>query len=193
MKKIFAFDVGISSIGWAYLDKDDPESLDSGVLIFEKAEHPKTGSSLALPRRIARSSRRRNGRRKRRIFKIKKYFSKIMDIKFDEISQDFGELSKFFKENSISPWQLRKDALYRKLNKNEWLKVLLHIAKHRGYNDMIKDSDNDKGKILEALKSNKDLFSQKGYQTIGEMMASEYYNKKVGDNYTNVRNKKTVI
>lgn len=52
MAKILAFDIGISSIGWAFVEND--ELKDCGVRIFTKAENPKTGESLALPRRLAR-------------------------------------------------------------------------------------------------------------------------------------------
>ncbi|HBD2736544.1 TPA: hypothetical protein KIL39_001691, partial [Campylobacter jejuni] len=54
MARILAFDIGISSIGWAFSEND--ELKDCGVRIFTKAENPKTGESLALPRRLARSA-----------------------------------------------------------------------------------------------------------------------------------------
>lgn len=46
MARILAFDIGISSIGWAFSEND--ELKDCGVRIFTKAENPKTGESLAL-------------------------------------------------------------------------------------------------------------------------------------------------
>ncbi len=60
---IFAFDVGISSVGYSVLERDhqgDPlRIVTAGSRIFDCAEDSKTGASLALPRREARSSRRR--------------------------------------------------------------------------------------------------------------------------------------
>ena len=60
-------DVGITSVGWAVvaLNEDDAPYgiLDMGVRIFDVAEQPKTGASLAAPRREARSARRRLRRR----------------------------------------------------------------------------------------------------------------------------------
>ncbi|HFP7535525.1 TPA: hypothetical protein ACHD0J_001030 [Campylobacter jejuni] len=41
-----AFDIGISSIGWAFSEND--ELKECGARIFTKAENPKTGESLAL-------------------------------------------------------------------------------------------------------------------------------------------------
>ena len=56
-------DIGIASVGWAVLENnthDEPfRIIDLGVRIFDTAEQPKTGASLALPRREARSARRR--------------------------------------------------------------------------------------------------------------------------------------
>lgn len=61
-------DIGIASVGWAVLEnnsEDEPiRIIDLGVRIFDKAEIPKTGESLAMPRRMARTTRRRLRRRK---------------------------------------------------------------------------------------------------------------------------------
>ena len=55
-------DIGIASIGWCVLETDangEPTRIENlGVRIFDAAEHPKDGSSLALPRRQARGLRR---------------------------------------------------------------------------------------------------------------------------------------
>ena len=67
-KKIFGFDLGIASIGWAVVEFDNeffnPETgeviegkiIKSGVRRFPVAENAKDGSSLAAPRREKRSS-----------------------------------------------------------------------------------------------------------------------------------------
>ena len=69
-KKIFGFDLGIASIGWAVIDHSDenfdPETgeiiegkvVGCGVRCFPVAENPKDGSSLAAPRREKRLLRR---------------------------------------------------------------------------------------------------------------------------------------
>ena len=55
MHYTLGLDIGISSVGWAVLqnmpDGEPFKIEDLGVRIFEKAEQPKTGASLALPRR----------------------------------------------------------------------------------------------------------------------------------------------
>ena len=56
-------DIGITSVGWATLALDGNENpcgiIGMGARIFDAAEQPNTGESLAAPRRAARSSRRR--------------------------------------------------------------------------------------------------------------------------------------
>lgn len=72
--KILGFDIGIASIGWAFVENG--ELKDCGVRIFTKAENPKTGDSLALPRREARSTRKRLSRRKSRLEMSKRLLAK---------------------------------------------------------------------------------------------------------------------
>ena len=56
-------DIGIASVGWAVVvlnENAEPYGLiRCGSRIFDKAEQPKTGESLAAPRREARRTRRR--------------------------------------------------------------------------------------------------------------------------------------
>ena len=57
------FDIGITSVGWAVVALDGEDKpfgiINMGSRIFDAAEQPKTGASLAAPRREARSMRRR--------------------------------------------------------------------------------------------------------------------------------------
>ena len=57
-------DIGVASVGWAVVGLNgtgEPVGLHRlGVRIFDKAEQPKTGESLAAPRRMARGMRRRS-------------------------------------------------------------------------------------------------------------------------------------
>ena len=56
-------DIGVASVGWAVVGLNstgEPVGLHRlGVRVFDKAEQPKTGESLAAPRRMARGMRRR--------------------------------------------------------------------------------------------------------------------------------------
>lgn len=187
-------DIGIASIGWAVIEGEradkgikDRGIIESGVRIFTRAENPKDKASLALPRRSARSARRRTARKRGRIAQIKSYLSQTLGLDFKCFLQE-ERLAPIFQtsKNFISPWELRERALYRELNKEELARVILHIAKHRGYDDITYGiEDNEDGKIKKAIAKNSELLKQKDCQTIGEMMFKLYYSQSL-----RVRNKK---
>lgn len=68
-------DIGVASVGWAVVALDKNNSpygiISMGSRIFDAAEHPKTGASLAAPRREARSARRRLRRHRHRNERIR--------------------------------------------------------------------------------------------------------------------------
>ena len=185
IKRILGIDIGITSLGWALIErnetddkiKNDGRIIASGVRIFTKAENPKTGESLAKPRRDARLARRRNHRRAHRLAQIKNLFYKytlIEDLPREKINSIY-----IVNENSIDPWQLRKDALYRKLTGEELAKVLTHIAKRRGFKSSRKSEGegSDKTaketqKLLSAIAMTKNKLLGGKYQTAGEMFAT---------------------
>ena len=198
--KILGFDIGITSIGWAYVEGE--ELKDCGVRIFTKAENPKNGDSLAAPRREARGVRRRLARRKARLNAIKRLLCKEFGLNLSDYLANDGELPKAYQTSKEhkSPYELRTLALSQKLDSKDLARVILHIAKHRGYgNKHAKTgSDKDSGKVLSAIKVNETAMKDK-YQSVGEYLYKEFYQKlrleseKKGNNITkefkNVRNK----
>ncbi|WP_416860463.1 type II CRISPR RNA-guided endonuclease Cas9 [Helicobacter ganmani] len=198
--KILGFDIGITSIGWAYVEGE--ELKDCGVRIFTKAENPKNGDSLAAPRREARGVRRRLARRKARLNVIKRLLCKEFGLNLSDYFANDGELPKAYEttKDTKSPYELRTLALSQKLDSKDLARVILHIAKHRGYgNKHAKTgSDKDSGKVLSAIKVNETAMKDK-YQSVGEYFYKEFYQKlrleseKKGNNITkefkNVRNK----
>lgn len=163
-------DIGITSVGWAVLEdgiNDEPRRIvDLGVRIFEAAEIPKTGESLAAPRRNARTTRRRLRRRRHRLDRIKWLFEKEGIINIDDF------MKRYESKNLPNVYRLRYEALERKLSNEELAQALLHIAKHRGFKSTRKaeTKDDENGKVLSATKENKKLMEEKNYRTVGEMI-----------------------
>lgn len=163
-------DIGIASVGWAVLQNnsdDEPVHIvDLGVRIFDKAEIPKTGESLAGPRRAARSTRRRLRRRKHRLDRIKYLLSEegIIDIE--------AFMARYHSENLPDVYQLRYEALDRKLSDDEFAQVLIHIAKHRGFRSTRKaeTAAKENGAVLASTSKNQALMQEHHYRTVGEMM-----------------------
>ena len=178
--KVLGFDIGVASIGWAFVEGG--ELKDCGVRIFTKAENPKDGSSLALPRREARGARRRLARRKGRLYALKDLICKEFGLNLGNFLSPAGELPKAYQTNkdTKSPYELRAEALNRVLTNAEFARVILHIAKHRGYgNKHAKEStDSENGKVKKAISENAEIMKAKGYQSVGQYLYNEFYQKK---------------
>lgn len=163
-------DIGIASVGWAVLENgenDEPKRIvDLGVRIFDVAEVPKTGASLALPRREARTTRRRLRRRRHRLERIRSLLEQQEII-------TIAELAKYYEGKDLpNVYQLRMEALERKLEKEELAQILIHIAKHRGFKSTRKAETKEKegGEVLSAVKANQIIMEEKRYRTVGEMI-----------------------
>lgn len=197
--KIYSFDIGVASIGWAFIENEVLQ--DCGIRIFTKAENPKTGASLALPRREARGVRKRLARRRGRLNTIKQLLCKEFGLQLEDYLSNDGELPKAYtasKANPLrSPYELRTLALSQKLDSKDLVRVILHIAKHRGYgNKHAKDSkDTESGKVKKAIESNRKTLAEKGYRSVGEYLYREFFQQsRISQNskateFVNVRNK----
>ena len=175
-KRILGLDLGITSIGWALVQYDDGNSknnkiLDSGVRIFTAAEHPKDGKSLALPRREARSTRRTTKRKAQKLRAVKQLLIQNKIITQDELSNLF-----IGNKNQIDVWQLRRDGLYRVLDNKELSRIMIHLAKHRGYYSNRKSdepSDSEGKAVLSGISHNKTVLATGAYQTVGEYISTK--------------------
>lgn len=176
MHYILGLDIGIASIGWAVLESDQDgvpfKIADLGVRIFKAAEQPKTGASLALPRRSARSLRRRLWRKAHRKERIKFLLDKVGLISKENLEELF--LASGFEKDVYT---LRAEGLDRKLNNEEWARVLYHLAQRRGYRSSSKaeeaDKTNDSGKLLKAVENNFEKMKQNNFRTVGEMFCKD--------------------
>jgi len=150
-------------------DEDNHQSkiINSGLRIHPHAVNLKTGASLNKPRRDARGARRVTDRRKQRLKNIRK-----LCIKQNLITKN--EFDQLFIDKEIDLWELRSDALARKLTNSELTRVLYYLAKHRGMLESHKNEPDDekeikeKELILKAIKCNKDNFKKSNCKTIGE-------------------------
>lgn len=174
-ERILGLDIGIASLGWAVIEynqdhSDNNKIIKSGVRIFTIAENPKTGESLALPRRNARSARRTNKRKQQRIKATKNLFVNTLNLSRDVL---FNVQNIFNQKSNKDVWQLRDKALKRELTNIELARVLTHIAKRRGYKSNRKsleekDTKSDNSKALGGIAKNERLLLN--YLTAGQML-----------------------
>jgi len=167
-------DIGIASVGWAVLGEN--RIIDLGVRCFDKAETAKEGESLNFARRSARLMRRRLRRRAWRLTKLARL------LKREGLIADVGVLKQQPSKGFSTPnlWRLRVEGLDRKLNNEEWARIIYHICKHRGFHWTIKaeakaaDSDKEGGKVKQGLSGTKRLMLEKSYRSAAEMVLAEF-------------------
>lgn len=178
-------DIGITSVGWAALALDADENpcgiLDFGSRIFTGAEHPKTGASLAAPRREARGARHRLRRHRHRNERIRNLI-----VSSGLISQE--QLDALFDGQLEDIYALRTRALDKTVTREELARIMLHLSQRRGFRSNRKGgTDAEDGKLLEAVGDNKRRMDEKGYRTAGEMFfkdeAFAAHKRNKGGNY----------
>lgn len=175
LRYTLGLDIGIASVGWAVLENNidgEPIKIERlGVRIFDKAEQPKTGASLAEPRREARGQRRTIRRRRHRKDRIKQLIQQNDIMTRVEMAEMFEHL-----QFETSVYELRVQALERALTKQEFVRVLIHLAQRRGYKSNSKSEeakDKENGKVKSAISENKKCMEENGYRTIGEMLLND--------------------
>ncbi|MBR3965693.1 MAG: type II CRISPR RNA-guided endonuclease Cas9 [Clostridia bacterium] len=196
MRYSIGLDIGIASVGYSILELDASDMpmriVRMGTRIFEKAENPKDGSSLAAPRREARGLRRRLRRHRHRLERIRGLIVScgILDKNTLEHLYD-GKLGDIY--------ELRTEALDRKITNEEFARILIHLAQRRGFKSNRKaadEADDEGGKLLSAISENKDLCITKGYRTVGEMMYKDpkfsEYKRNKSQNYANTVDRESV-
>ncbi|MCL2771293.1 MAG: type II CRISPR RNA-guided endonuclease Cas9 [Firmicutes bacterium] len=166
-------DIGIASVGWAVLGHDadgEPNRiLARGVRVFEAAEKPKDGKSLAEERREARSVRRRLRRKKHRLERIKELITREFNI-------DVNTLFETSERKDI--YVVRYEALDKKIEKEDWARLLIHLAQKRGFkSNRRSEKEGDAGALLKATSNNKTIMEAKGYRTVGEFLYKEHFEK----------------
>ncbi len=168
MRYGIGLDIGVASVGSAIVlldEKGEPYKIYRlSSRVFPKAETEK-GESLASDRRIKRGMRRRLRRRHHRKERIRNLIYDVFNVNEDYITEIYAE------SGLKDIYQIRYEALDRKLDKDEFIRLLIHLSQRRGFKSNRKSDvgKKDDGKLLDAVKKNAEL-RQKMYRTIGEML-----------------------
>lgn len=177
IERILGIDLGIASLGWAVIEHDKENDsnnkiVDCGVRLFTAAETPKEKESPNKARREARGIRRVIKRRRVRMNEIKKLC--ISNGLLNESAFDLDDGIYNSKANRTDVWKLRHDALHRLLNGNELARVMIHIAKHRGFKFVGDDeTDEESGKVKQAGAQLREKFQNAGCLSVGEWLWRE--------------------
>lgn len=170
-------DLGVGSVGWAALETDEmgqpTRILDLSSRIFDKAENPKDGSSLALKRREARGVRRRLRRRRHRRDRVLNLLENYNIITKNEIYKMYNEKNYRVEKNV---YELRVEGLDTILTAKELARVLISFVKRRGYKSNSKSEEvenKDVGKLLTATVENERVMKEHNYRTVAEMYLND--------------------
>ncbi|MBN8648905.1 MAG: type II CRISPR RNA-guided endonuclease Cas9 [Caulobacterales bacterium] len=168
---VLGFDLGIASIGWAIIDEVEKVILDAGVWTFNAPETDKEKTPKNQIRQAMRSMRRTIKHRRQRMNDVRDFLfaQKLLPANSKSIAH---EIAARFK---TSPWELRAEALKRKLTDEELGLVLYHIARHRGFQSNRKGGENaEAGEDQKALKAMQGLGqSIASYSTFGQALTED--------------------
>ena len=196
MSYILGIDLGIASVGFALVDDKNHKILRSGVHLFEAAENPKTGASLAEPRRTKRGLRRvlhRRATRKRLIKQIlRDHGFENPNVIHTPLTQKLStyDPARFGPDNKepVTVWNFRQEALTRKLTDEEFMRILFQIAKRRGFQSNRKSGSSNDVEGKKALSGGKALqedMARSGARTIGAYLATKDKKRNGDGSYEN--------
>lgn len=154
---VIGLDLGIGSVGWAVINLDKRRIEDFGVRLFDSGEDTRQKERKSQQRRGYRSMRRLVRRRAHRTVRLKQLFDKIGLVSADT-------LDRYYQNPTAHPLELRVRGLTEKLLPAELAAALLHIGKHRGYNEFYQLDDDEKKTLSSEEK--KDLSRAETYNNL---------------------------
>lgn len=182
MQRIFGFDIGTTSIGWAVIDHDAARAVGCivgmGVRIFPEARDP-DGTPLNQIRRQKRLIRRQLRRRKLRRRALNELlneagllppFAKGKRVNGSYVRSSWEEVMQ------LPPLELRKKALAERLEPYELGRALYHLAHRRHFKGRDVESDTPvessaEEKAAQSARATTVQILQESGKTLGEMLA----------------------
>jgi CRISPR-associated endonuclease Csn1 len=167
MSTTLGLDVGANSIGWCLIE-DGKRIIDLGVRIFADGRDAKSGTSLAVDRRIARGMRRRRDRYLRR----RSAFLSAL-VQYGLLPADADEARLL---TAHDPYLLRAAALDHPLDLPRVGRALFHLNQRRGFKSNRKADrqrkEGEDGKIEAGAKALDAAMAKAGARTLGEFLAA---------------------
>lgn len=156
MKKILGLDLGVASIGWAYVheaEKDGEQSSikDLGVRVvplstdestnFEKGKSITTNADRTLKRSMRRNIQRYKLRRDALINILQQH----------GLIDDNTILTESGSDTTFETWKLRAKAATEEISLQEFARVLLMINNKRGYLSNRKVQNDEEGELIDGI------------------------------------------
>lgn len=164
-KNILGLDLGVSSIGWAYVQEDDKNSANNKIIKLGVRVNPLTvdeqinfekGKPITTNagRTLARGARRNLQR-----FKLRR--ANVIDVLTKgNILKDGDLLTEVGKNSTFQTQELRAKSAKEKIELSDFVRVLLLINKKRGYKSSRKAKNEDEGQIIDGMAVAKKLYEE---------------------------------
>jgi CRISPR-associated endonuclease Csn1 len=184
MPTVLGLDIGIGSCGWSFVQTPDIDVetgevhadfaiIGLGSRCFEVPEEPKTRELKNKARRAARGQRRTVRRRAWRLAGVRKALVEA-GLPTPCPSPSLGKDAESKARAAQLVWRLRAEGMERLLQPEEFARVLIHLAKHRGFKSNAKrdlgNEDKETGLVKAAIRANRDRLAGR---TIGQMMVAD--------------------
>lgn len=175
MKKILGLDLGVASIGWAFIHEDESNAennkiIATGVRVIpldtdsEKDEFVKGGSvGTNVARRTLRGARRNLQR-----YRLRR---ELLFSTLKNLGMYPGD--DLFNLPPSELFALREKALYAALTPEELGRVLLHLNTRRGFKSTRKGEDKSESEYKEAIKARENILEAR-HETIGQYFAKNF-------------------
>ena len=106
MKLVLGLDLGVASIGWALLQKNDNNEferiIDLGSRVFNQLQDGKSGKLENFERRNKRSMRRQRRRKVRRLEELRKLMKNDYKSRNSKKHRRYGNIGKSRRQSSFS-------------------------------------------------------------------------------------------
>jgi CRISPR-associated endonuclease Csn1 len=165
MKKVLGLDLGTTSIGWAFVNEAENDGETSSIIKVGVRVNPlstdeqsdfEKGKSISInaDRTLKRGARRNLQRYKLRRNSLINELTKIGFIDKNSC------LTEEDKNTTHQTYALRSKAVYEKIEKAEFARVLLMINKKRGYKSSRKAQNEDEGQAIDGMAIAKKLYEE---------------------------------
>lgn len=165
MNYVIGLDIGVGSVGWAAVNLDKRRIEDFGVRLFDSGEDLRKKERKSQQRRGFRATRRLVRRRAHRVVRLKQLFEKIGLVSKEK-------LDRYYENPTAHPLELRVRGLSEQLLPVELAAALLHICKHRGYNEFYQLNDEEKKALSKEEKE--DLSRAEVYNDLMQNMPAGF-------------------
>lgn len=182
MANVLGLDIGSNSVGWALLDTQKEQIVDTGVRVFQEGVDRDTkGTEISKneTRRIARGARRSRQRRNSRKDKLLRLL-----IRYGLLPSEPNKLQKVFDKD---PYLLRAKGLDEQLAPYEFGRVLYHLNQRRGFwnNRKSGPSKEEAGIVQKDATALSEAMKKAGCKTLGQYFSTvDPHEERIRGHYT---------